>query len=264
MPPPTPTPNLTPTPYPSSRGEIGCDGKEILSGYQVGFYYPQVKIASDIMIVSHFHNTWKGVPGRPTPTPQGYKPWHNTSTTTSFNYGFMVRVVSDEEAGRNVALVVRATHKGYWFFELRGCTGCHHEFSRHASAPNVVSTDKTRGIRLGRLLRIIDSGYFSADGVEFSEDKAGVNHMAFIAKGEECRFFVNGVEVPLEIDAEDRAAIEKYVGPFRYVSDGKWYGRYSSFGSARVAIRDGTVISPYTRGQPSWLITYPSVGACVP
>ena len=253
-----PTPTPLPTPYPSSMGKIGCDGKELLSGHKVGFYYPQVKIASDVMLVSHFHNTWKGIPGRPTPTPEGYRPWH-TPTPLSFNYGFTVREVS--EGRDSVGLVVRATHEGRWFLELKGCRGpvspdnpygCY--LSRNSSGEWV-----TPPAHAARTFHVIDSGNFSDDGVEFAVDSAGVNHMAFVAKGDEYRFIVNGVEVPIELDADDRAAIERYVGRFRYVSDGKWYGTYGSFGSARVAIRERDF-----NGGPVYLSTYPSVGACVP
>ena len=83
--------------------------------------------------------------------------------------------------------------------------------------------------------------------------------MAFIAKGEEYRFFVNGVEIPLEIDPGDRAAIEEFTRQFHYVSDGKWYGDYRAFGSAKIAIRERDF-----NGHPVYLNTYPPLGACVP
>ena len=92
-------------------------------------------------------------------------------------------------------------------------------------------------------------------------DESGRNHMAFIAKGEEYRFFVNGVEIPLEVDASDRAVIEEYVDRFRYVSDGKWYGYYNRFGSAKTTIYIG--ISPID-GKPSYVVSYPPIDVCVP
>lgn len=86
-------------------------------------------------------------------------------------------------------------------------------------------------------------------------DESGYNHMAFMAKGEEYRFFVNSVEIPLEINDE------VYAGRFRAVSDGKWYGYYNHFGSARTTINIGT--SPID-GKPSYAVGYPPLGACVP
>ena len=113
---------------------------------------------------------------------------------------------------------------------------------------------------LGNILHVLDSGYFSEEGVPFSVHESGDNHMALIAKGEEYQFFVNGVEILLEIDAADRAAIEERVGKFRYVSDGKWYGFYNRFGSARITISEGWGINR----RPSYLVTRPPLGACVP
>ena len=81
--------------------------------------------------------------------------------------------------------------------------------------------------------------------MDFFVDRLNSNHMAFIAEGEEYRFFVNGTEVPLEVDAEDRKAIESVVGTLRYVSDGTWYGGYGSFGSANVTIRERDFNGPF-------------------
>ena len=269
---PIPVPTLEPTatPYPTThQSGIGCDGKEILWGYvEAEKRYRHVTPASDVMIVSEFFNSHiqpAGIGPRAcpdgcpvlTPTPST-KPW-NTPTPLTFNYGFIVRNVSDGDLGVSVSLVARATHQGRWFLELRGCTTCHEQFYRHAYAPGVVSIGRYGKAKLGGILRSIDNGYFSEDGVEFSVDRQGSNHMAFIADGEEYRFIVNGTEVPVDIDAEDRAAIESVVGRLRYVSDWKWYGGYGSFGSADVTIRDRT-----TEPRDVYVRQQPPLTACVP
>ena len=267
---PTATPVTTPTPYPTThQSGVGCDGKELLWGYvEAEKRYRRVTPVSDLMVVSDFENTYiqpagvgpracaKGCPVL-TPTPTT-KPW-NTPTPLTFNYGFIVRNISDGDLGASVALLIRATHQGKWFLELRGCTQCGSQFQRHAYAPGVVSIGQRGKAKLGYILRSIDSGYFSEDGVEFFVGEQRSNHMAFIAKGDDYRFIVNGAEVPLEVDAEDRAAIESVVGRFRYVSDGKWYGGYGSFGSADITVRSRTTEPRVVYGRQQ-----PPLHACVP
>ena len=274
---PTPTPYVTPTPYPSSRGEVGCEGKQLLPEHGHRVHNGSREMVSDIMVVGYFHNRWVGVPGQSTPTPRGYKPWY-TPVPLTFNYGFMIREASEGRRGKtgySVALVARATQEGRWFLELRGCVNCipqHFEFTNFdfgragaASARSgYVHLGKDRyylsSFSLGNILHVLDSGYFSEEGVPFSVHESGDNHMALIANGEEYQFFVNGVEIPLEIDAADMAAIKERVGKFRYVSDGKWYGFYNRFGSARITISEGWGINR----RPSYLVTRPPLGACVP
>ena len=63
--------------------------------------------------------------------------------------------------------------------------------------------------------------------------------MAFIARGEGYRFFVNGIEVPISLDAADRARIEEYIGRFRYWDTKRWHGDYGRFGSAKIVTSEG-------------------------
>ncbi len=256
----TPVPTATPTPFPShltmSKG-IGCEGKYLLRGYiPEEKAYRNVRIASDVMVIGEFFNTWVGVPGHPTPTPEGYRPWH-TPTPLSFNYGFTVRAVS--EGRDSVGLVMRATQEGHWFLELKGCRGEGRDPYACSRSRNSSGEWATPPVYVANTFHVIDSGYFSKEGVEFFVDKLRSNHMAFIAKGDEYRFFVNGVEIPIEIDAADRAAIEEYADRFRYVSDGKWYGSYGAFGSAHITIRE-----PDFNGHPVYRTQLPPLGACVP
>ena len=274
----TPVPRLltTPTPYPSSGFGVGCDGKTLLPGHGYRAFKGSREPVSDIMITGEFFNTWVGQPGRPTPTPTGYRPWH-TPTPLTFNYGFMVREVHGH------ALTVRATHEKRWYLELRGCDayeplngafrpGCSSSsaallndattsasarsgFHGGGSSWNTVSYQ----FRLGTVRRVIDSGDFSEDGVVFGISKQDSNHMAFIAKGGEYSFIVNGVEVPLHLDASDRAAIEELIGEYRYASDGKWYGYYQMFGSAKTTTRERDF-----NGHPQYVIGQPPIGVCEP
>lgn len=257
----TPVPTPTPTPFPAyltMADDITCEGKEVLKGYiPEEKRFRHISPVSDVMLMAEFYNSWSGIPGHPTPTPQGYRPWH-TPTPHRFSYGFVVREVS--EGRDSVGLVVRATQKGQWSLELKGCHGEPDPYNPYACVRRRIGGERVLPpVSSAHTFRVIDSGHFSDDGVEFSVDEAGSNHMAFIAKGEDYRFFVNGVEIPLEIDAEDRVAIEKYASPFRYVSDGKWYGKYRPFGSAKIAISERD-----TTGRIVYLSTYPPWGACVP
>ena len=117
----------------------------------------------------------------------------------------------------------------------------------------------------------LDSGSLT----DFDSGPLATNHVMFEVKGNSYRMAVNGVDIPLDVDAEELAALEQHIGPYRYYDDGKWHGRYNItyrstsprwFSGYARPTTGGTYPSRERTTEPRWVTVhrpYPWV-ACVP
>ncbi len=64
-------------------------------------------------------------------------------------------------------------------------------------------------------MRRLDSGNL----VDFNSGPLETNHVMFEVKGDHYSMAVNGVDIPLDIDAEDLKIVEEHVGRYRYDDD---------------------------------------------
>ena len=237
----TPTPRSTatpaPTPVPSQVALTnaygnGCVGREWLGtvpdpdyyGVYFSFKTDPTETVSDIRLAAMFKNP---------PAPER-EPWE-APKLPEFQYGFMVRSVPDQ----NVGLLVLVSSDKTWSVELRHSEGV--PFDARSGAlyerDRVVKTfrqswgNKTL-VRLG-------SGCLT----NFDTEPLATNHVMFEVEGNSYRMAVNGVDVPLEVDAEELAAMEEHIGSYRHYDDGKWHGNYNV---------------TYVSTSPRWFYGYPN------
>lgn len=184
-----------------------------------------------------------------------------------FQYGFMVRSVPD----KGMDLLVLVSSDGTFTVDFRYTLFESSYEARHGRLYENDSLVKSFYQSWGEPAIRLDSGSLT----DFDSGPLATNHVMFEVKGNSYRMAVNGVDIPLDVDAEELAALEQHIGPYRYYDDGKWHGHYNItyrstsprwFSGYARPTTGGTYPSRERTTEPRWVTVhrpYPWV-ACVP